>query len=83
MVHFSYPLPLSGKAEETWDPGSDRRRRLLGEQDLASPMPLREAGVLELGGFSGVWGFLRAQKWVAGGAGLDGGKAKGGGVLGA
>lgn len=45
-------------------------------------MPLREAGVLGLGGFSGVWGFLRAQKWVAGEAGVDGGKAKGGGSSG-
>lgn len=73
---------MSGKAEETWDPGYDQRRGVLGEQDPASPVPLREAGVLELGELSRVWGFLRAQKWVGAGAEADGRKAKGRGSSG-
>lgn len=47
-------------------------------------MPLREAEVLGLGGFSGVWGFLRAQEM--GGRGGWGGRREGqevGVVLGA
>ena len=54
----------------------------MGEQDPASPVPLREAGVLGLGELSRVWGFLRAQKWVGGGLRRTAGRPRVGGVLG-